>query len=57
MQDEFSAGYPKMVIPHHWLSLGWFGLWVAFAAPAGPEGAPIWNTVRARTWACQGGGR
>ena len=43
---RFSAGYPKMVVPHHWLSLAWFGLWLALFAPRGAAAAPVWNTVR-----------
>ena len=46
--DRFSAGYPKMVIPHHWLSLAWFGLWLAFVAPRDVAAAPVWNTVSDR---------
>ncbi len=44
---EFSASYPKMVVPHHWLSLAWFGAWLALAAPAGADGVPVFNMVGA----------
>jgi len=43
--DEFSASYPKMIVPHHWLSLAWFSAWLLLAAPRSIGGAPLWNTV------------
>jgi hypothetical protein len=46
--SEFSNNYTSMVVPHHVLSLAWFGVWLAAAAPRSSAGAPAWNTVRAR---------
>ncbi|KAI8469408.1 MAG: hypothetical protein J3K34DRAFT_522179 [Monoraphidium minutum] len=41
---EFAPAYVKMVVPHHWASLAFFGVWAAALAPRGAAGAPNWNT-------------
>jgi len=41
-----SKSYVAVMVPHHVISLAWFGLWMLTLAPGDAGGAPIWNTVR-----------
>lgn len=42
---HFASSFISLMVPHHVVSLAWFGLWMAFLGPSGPGGAPIWNTA------------
>ncbi|KIY95034.1 hypothetical protein MNEG_12927, partial [Monoraphidium neglectum] len=42
--SDFPKSYTGMLIPHHWISLSFFSLWLVFLSPRGPGGAPNWNT-------------
>jgi hypothetical protein len=44
---HFARSMVALLVPHHWLSLAWFGAWMALLAPRDAGGAPIWDTVRA----------
>jgi len=41
-----SKAFVAQMVPHHVISLAWFGLWMLTLAPGDAGGAPIWNTVR-----------
>lgn len=43
---HFSRAFVGLMVPHHFLSLAWFGLWMLTLAPRDAGGAPIWNMVR-----------
>ncbi|GBF91848.1 hypothetical protein Rsub_04953 [Raphidocelis subcapitata] len=43
--SEFGNNYTSMVVPHHVITLAWFGAWLAVAAPRSAAGAPVWNTA------------
>ncbi|KAI8463656.1 MAG: hypothetical protein J3K34DRAFT_443099 [Monoraphidium minutum] len=42
---HFSRAFVGLMVPHHFVSLAWFGLWMVTLAPRDAGGAPIWNTA------------
>lgn len=45
--SEFSKSFAGFMVSHHVMSFMWFTPWLVFAAPSGPQGAAIFNTVSA----------